>query len=45
MHSPDDTFAPRLAHRFHRFLAAEIPSLPDLNIEQASEEAQLSLFD
>ena len=45
MHSPDDTFAPRLAERFHRFLKQEIPDLVPLDLRKASEEAQLSLFD
>ncbi|MEM6916364.1 MAG: DUF72 domain-containing protein [Verrucomicrobiota bacterium] len=45
MHSPDDTFAPTLAERFHRFLEAEVPGLPPLDLSPASEEDQLSLFD
>lgn len=44
MHSPDDTYAPRLAERFHRFLQSELPDLDSLDLTRASESAQLSLF-
>lgn len=45
MHSPDDTFAPRLAGRFHQFLAEQNPDIPPLKMHRAAEEAQRTLFD
>ncbi|MEM1441971.1 MAG: DUF72 domain-containing protein [Verrucomicrobiota bacterium] len=44
MHSPDDTFAPRLAGRFHRFLESELTDLAPLDLTRAAESPQLSLF-